>query len=180
MRRCAACPFARCGNDLIALGEALQAFEQVISGDSVDVNVGISVGFRRGDSEFAEGLFMCLRINDEEIVLDELNTSDAADVGSDHYTREYDRLSSGGSLDAWAVEQWLAKLAEVQRFSERNWQRIATIVNSGIFSAPVCYPAAARKNPSPQAIGRRDHSFAGPHQGPPRSGFGPAFVLPAI
>jgi hypothetical protein len=59
-----------------------------------------------------------LRLNDDEIVLDELNTTYSADVGSDYFTREYDRLLPGGSLDAGEVEQWLAQLAVVQKFDD--------------------------------------------------------------
>jgi hypothetical protein len=82
-------PVARCSNDLIALGEAWGAIEQILDGRTIDVNVGLSIGFQRGDCDFAEGLFMCMRINDEEIILDELNTTYSSDVGSDHFTRVY-------------------------------------------------------------------------------------------
>jgi hypothetical protein len=68
-------PRARCGDDLIALGEAWSAIQQILDGCAIDVNVGLSVGFRRGSRDFEEGLFMCFRINDEVIILDELNTT---------------------------------------------------------------------------------------------------------
>lgn len=113
-------PLAQRGSDLIALGEAWAAIEQIIDGGTVDVNVGVTVGFRRGDREFSEGLFMGLRINEYEIVLDQLNTSYSSGIGggSDHYTEKYTELSPGGSFDAWEVERWLEKLAEVQRFDD--------------------------------------------------------------
>jgi hypothetical protein len=111
-------PLARRGNDLMALGEAWDAVEQIIDGQTIDVNVGLSVGFRRGDREFNEGLFMCFRINDEEIILDELNTTYSIDVGSDHCTRGYATLGPSGGFDEVGVEEWLAKLEEVQRFDD--------------------------------------------------------------
>jgi hypothetical protein len=100
------------------VGEAWDAIEAIVDGRQVDVNIGLSVGFRRGDQKFEEGLFMCLRINDEGIVLDELNTSYSADVGSDHFTRAYSTLSPDSGLDASAVENWLEKLVEVQGFDD--------------------------------------------------------------
>jgi hypothetical protein len=114
-------PLARCGNDLIALGEALEAIEQILDGRSVEVNVGLSVGFRRNDRDFEEGLFMCLRINDDEVILDELNTTYSA-FGSDHFTRLYASLGPAGGLDDVGVEEWLAKLEEVQRFDDAQLQ----------------------------------------------------------
>jgi hypothetical protein len=114
-------PLARCGNDLIALGEAWGAIEQILEGRSVDVNVGLSVGFRREERDLEdglfteEGLFMCFRINDVEIILDELNTTYSSDVGSDHFTRVYASLGPAGGFDDVGVEEWLAKLLEVQQ-----------------------------------------------------------------
>jgi hypothetical protein len=97
-------PLAQHGTDLIALGEALNAVEDILGGRSVDVNVGLEVGFRRGDSELKEGLFLGFRINDEGIILDELNTTCSSDVGSDHYTTIYAFFERGGKLDEVGVE----------------------------------------------------------------------------
>jgi hypothetical protein len=108
-------PLARCANDLIALGEAWGAIEQILDGRVVDVNVGLSVGFRRGDHDSEEGLFICFRINEAEIILDELNTTFSSEVGSDHFTRVYASLGPAGGFDDVGVEEWLAKLEEVQR-----------------------------------------------------------------
>jgi hypothetical protein len=62
-----------------------------------------------------EGLFMCFRINDAEIILDELNTTYSSDAGSDHFTRVYASLGPAGGFDDVGVEEWLAKLLEVQQ-----------------------------------------------------------------
>src|SRR5687767_5934838 len=69
-----AASLAQRGHDLIGLGEAWDAIERILEGQSVEVMVSVSVGIRRGDREFREGKFACLQINEEEIVLDELNT----------------------------------------------------------------------------------------------------------
>lgn len=111
-------PLAQRGNDLIALGEAWGAIEQLLEGQTVDVNVGLSVGFRRGDQNFEEGLFICFRINNEEIVLDELNTTYSSDVGSDHFTRDIAALRPDSGFDDVGVEEWLSKLDEVLKFDD--------------------------------------------------------------
>jgi hypothetical protein len=80
------------------------------------VNVLVSVGFRRGNEQFEEGLFMDLRINNEEIILDELITSYSSAVGSDNLTNVYASLKPSGGFDAVGVEDWLAKLDEVKGF----------------------------------------------------------------
>lgn len=111
-------PLAQHGSDLIALGEAWNAIEQIVGGGTVDVNVGLTVGVRQGDRKSSEGLFMGLRINEYEVVLDQLNTSYSADVGGDHFTERYDELSPGGRFNAYEVERWLQKLEEVLRFDD--------------------------------------------------------------
>jgi hypothetical protein len=113
-------PLARCGDDLIALGEAWGAIQQILDGCEVDVDVGLSVGFRRGSSDFEEGLFMCFRINDEVIILDELNTTYSANIGSDHFTTVYASLGPNGGFDDVRIEEWLAKLEEVQGFDDAH------------------------------------------------------------
>jgi hypothetical protein len=57
------------GNDLIGLGEAIEAIDSIIEGDEIEVNVGLSVGFRVRDGDFEEGIFMCLRINEYKLNL---------------------------------------------------------------------------------------------------------------
>lgn len=99
---------ARRGHDLIAIGEALQAIECLREGEEVGVNVGLDVGYRRGDRSFEEGLFVCFRINSEEIILDELHSSYSSDVGSDHFTETYATLSPCGGFDNVGVDRWLA------------------------------------------------------------------------
>jgi hypothetical protein len=111
-------PLAQHGADPIALGEAWSAVEDILEGRSVDVNVGLEVGIRRGDSEFKEGLFLGFRINDEAIILDELNTTYSSDVSSDHYTYVYASRERSGGLDGIRVETWIAKLEEVKRFDD--------------------------------------------------------------
>lgn len=105
---------AKSGNDLIAIGEALVAIRNIIDGQSVDVDVGLSVGFRRGDSDYEEGLFMCARINADNVMLDELNTTYSSDRGSDHFTRVYAWLRPDGETDTFEFNDWIDKLKEVR------------------------------------------------------------------
>jgi hypothetical protein len=111
-------PLAQSGNDLIALAEAWDAIEQIIDSRTIEVNVGLSVDFRRGDENYEEGLFMGLRVNNEEITLDELNTTYSSDVGSDHFTTVYASLGPSGGFNSVGIEEWLAKLEEVRTFDD--------------------------------------------------------------
>jgi hypothetical protein len=115
-------PLTRCGDDLIALGEAWDAIESIMNDCTINVDIGLSIGFRRafrrGAIECEEGLFMCFRINDDEIVLDELNTAYSSDLGSDHSTTVYAALRPDAGLDAVGVEAWLGKLEEVKGFDD--------------------------------------------------------------
>jgi hypothetical protein len=111
-------PLTQSGSDLIGLGEALNAIEQIIEGVPVDVNVHVSLGFRRGDEKFKEGLFVCFRVNDEEIVLDELHTRNEEKIGGDHFTNVYAARGPDGSFNACAVEDWIVQLEEVQKFHD--------------------------------------------------------------
>jgi hypothetical protein len=108
-------PLAQCGNDLIAVGEACGAIEKILENQIIDVDVSLTVGFRNGDSDFREGIFAGIRINANEIVLDELNTTYSSDSGSDHFTRVYALLKPGGGFDESEIKDWIDKLEELQR-----------------------------------------------------------------
>jgi hypothetical protein len=104
---------AESSTNLIALGEAWQAIDQIIEGQSVDVDVGLSVGFRRGNDKFEEGLLMCCRVNNEELLFDELKTTWSSDVGSDHSSHTYAHLTRDGRWDSSGFNEWLDRLNEV-------------------------------------------------------------------
>jgi hypothetical protein len=108
---------AQSGEALIGVGEVWDALETIDAGDGayVEINVELSVGFRRGDRDFEEGVFAGIRVNSEEIVLDELNTTYSSDVGSDHTTRQHAVLGMDGSFPKSKVQGWLALLAEIRR-----------------------------------------------------------------
>ena len=101
------------GNDLIALGEACGAIENILESKVVDVDVGLTVGFRRGNADFEEGVFNCIRVNSDQIVLEELNTTYSSDVGSDHFTKFYASLEPGGGYDEAEIGDWISKLEEL-------------------------------------------------------------------
>lgn len=106
------------GNNLIGLGEVIAAIESLLNEDQIDINVGLDIGFRRGDRDFEEGLFVCLRINSEEIILNELNTTYSSDIGSDSYTVDYVHLVPGSHLNHIDLTRWLEKLSEIQSFDD--------------------------------------------------------------
>ena len=106
------------GNDLIGLGEVIAAIESLLNEDKIDINVSLDIGFRRGDRDFEEGLFVCLRINSEEIILNELNTTYSSDIGSDSYTVDYVHLVPGSHLNHIDLTRWLEKLSEIQSFDD--------------------------------------------------------------
>jgi len=111
-------PIVRSPEALIGLGEALDAIQCILKAESVNVNVGISVGFRQGDRDFHEGLFVCGRFSFDEVVLDGLSTSYSSEAGADHFTREYARLGISRHFDAAGVWDWLEKLKEVKSFDD--------------------------------------------------------------
>jgi hypothetical protein len=105
---------AQCGNDLIAVGEACNAIERIISSEVVDVNVGLTIEFRQGDPDFQEGRFVAIRINADEIILDELNTTFSSDTGSDHYTTVCASLEPGGGFDEAGIMDWISKVESLR------------------------------------------------------------------
>lgn len=101
------------GEQLIRIGEAWDALQCVLDGKDVAVDLQVSVGFRRGDEKNEGGLFMCLRVNNEEIVLDELNTQWSSAIGSDNFTNVYCRIYPCGECDTTGIYSWLEKFDEV-------------------------------------------------------------------
>ena len=111
-------PLACSGLHFIAIGEVWDAIENIIEGGSVEINTELTVGFRSGDSEFKEGLFVSIRVNSDEIVLDELNTTYSREVGSDHFTREYARFTVDGGFDGSGLWDWCNQLEEITSFDD--------------------------------------------------------------
>jgi len=109
---------ARCGDDFVALGEACLAIESILASERFDVNVGLTVGFRRGESDFEEGLMAVLKISPDQIVLDELNTTYTSERGSDHFTRIYATLERGGGFDCSGITDWISRIEELQGFDD--------------------------------------------------------------
>jgi hypothetical protein len=109
---------ARTGIDVIAIGETVDAIENLMNGSDGEVNVGLETRFRRGEDGFEEGLFVCLRINDEEIVLDELHTTYSKEVGSDHFTVGHPTLHPRCHFDEHCVAKWIEQLQDASAWDE--------------------------------------------------------------
>lgn len=106
------------GTDLIALGEVIDAINSITKNLEIDINVGLSIGFRARDGESEEGIFMCLRINADELTLDELNTTYSRSTGSDHSTIRYVNFTPDSKLNDYELSNWLNKLDEIKSFEE--------------------------------------------------------------
>jgi hypothetical protein len=103
-------PFAQTGNDLIAVGEACDALEKLLESEAADVKVGLTFGIRRGDPGVEEGHSVSIRIDGDETILDETNTTFSSDSGSDHNTIVCASLEPGGGFDESAVGDWISKV----------------------------------------------------------------------
>jgi hypothetical protein len=107
-------PLAQRGNDLIGLGEACGAIERILASEIVEVNVCLTVGVRHGNSDFKEGRSASIRINANEIILDETNTTNSG-FGSDHFTTVCASLEPGGGFDESGISDWISKIESLVR-----------------------------------------------------------------
>jgi hypothetical protein len=109
-------PLARRGNDLTAIGEASDAIERILASEIVEVNVGLTVGFRQGNPDvFEEGHFASVRVNSHEIVLDQMDSTYAGGYGSDHYTTVCASLEPGGGFDGSGIVEWISRIDWFER-----------------------------------------------------------------
>jgi hypothetical protein len=107
-------PLAQCDNDLIGLGEACDAIERMLASEIVEVNMCLTVGVRRGNSDFEEGHSASIRINANEIILDETNTTNSG-FGSDQFTTVCASLEPGGGFDESGISDWMSKIESLVR-----------------------------------------------------------------
>jgi hypothetical protein len=109
---------AKANDEIIAVGEILEAVEQVRDGDGLEPAVlTLSVGIEDGNQTFSEGWFARLAVSPEAIVLDKLNTTYSVELGHDRHTTSYAVLTPAGAFDDTAVLAWLAELNELRRWS---------------------------------------------------------------
>lgn len=102
------------GNDLIAVGEAWQALDAILDGEPVEVNVELSLDFPRGNDAAYVGTDLSLRVNDEEVRLNELTTTWEERIGTDHSSLDHAVLTPAGGFDTYDVGEWL------ERFTARR------------------------------------------------------------
>jgi hypothetical protein len=110
---CWSCPTHK-ANDLIAVGEACDAIEKVLESEAVDVKVSLTFGIRRGDPDFEEGHSVSIRIDADEIILYETNTTYSSDSGSDHNTIFCASLEPGGGFDESGIGDWISKVESLR------------------------------------------------------------------
>ena len=111
-------PLARTGQDVIAVGETIDAIESILSGSGIEVSVGLDVGFCRGNESFEEGLFICFHISEDGIILSKLNTTYSSNVGSDHSSTNYAALYPDGHFNEYNIGQWMEEFDEVRLYPD--------------------------------------------------------------
>lgn len=94
------------GDAVVGLGEAWAALD-LIREQEPDINVGVSVSFRRGEYDYKEGLDYELRVCASGIELRLLQTSYSREVGSDHDCRILAYCDPQGGF-AGDVAAWLS------------------------------------------------------------------------
>jgi hypothetical protein len=105
---------ARSANDLMAVGEAWQALGAILDGEPVEVNVELSFGFRCGDDVSEGGLYVSLRVNDEEVRLSRMNTTWDIQLGSDRFTQDCAILTPEGAFYPCDGARWLQEYAAIR------------------------------------------------------------------
>jgi hypothetical protein len=108
---------AKTNDQIMAVGEAVDAVEKVRDGEGVEAVLTLSVGVQDGNETFSEGWFVRLGLSPAAIVLDKLNTTFSVEMGLDRHTTGYTVLKPGGGFDEAGVAAWLAELNELRRWS---------------------------------------------------------------
>jgi hypothetical protein len=110
-------PLAKSNEELVALGEVVEAVETIRDGGVIEEILTLSVGVQDGNDAFNEGWFIRLGLSRDAIVLDKLNTTYTREMGLERITTSFAALNPGSSLDEAGVAGWLAELNELRRWS---------------------------------------------------------------
>jgi hypothetical protein len=113
---------ATSNDEIMAVGETVEAVERVRDGEGVEEILTLSVGVRDGNESFSEGWFVRLGLSPDAIILDKLNTTYTAEIGHDRHTTSYAVLKSTGGFDDAGVLAWLTELNELRRWSTAEIQ----------------------------------------------------------
>ena len=108
---------AKSNDEIMAVGEMVEAVEKVRDGEGVEEVLTLSVGVQDGNEAFSEGWFVRLGLSPDAIILDKLNTTYTAEMGLDRHTTSYAVLKPSGGFDDAGVGAWLAELNELRRWS---------------------------------------------------------------
>jgi hypothetical protein len=108
---------ARASDEIMAVGEVVEAVEKVRDGAGVEGVITLSVGVQDGNESFSEGWFVRLGLSPDAIVLDKLNTTYSVEMGLDRHATSYAVLRRAGGFDDTGVAAWLAELNELRRWS---------------------------------------------------------------
>jgi hypothetical protein len=113
---------AKSNDDIMAVGEVVEAVEKVRDGEGLDGVITLSVGVEDGNASFSEGWFVRLALSPDAIVLDKLNTTYTVEMGLDRHTTSYAVLRPGGGFDDTGVAAWLSELNELRRWTTARIQ----------------------------------------------------------
>jgi hypothetical protein len=108
---------AKANDEIMAVGEVVEAVEKVRDGEGVEGVITLSVGVQDGNESFSEGWFVRLGLSPDAIVLDKLNTTYSVEMGLDRHATSYAVLRPGGGFDDAGVAAWLAELNGLRRWS---------------------------------------------------------------
>ncbi|MFZ1105354.1 MAG: hypothetical protein WAN86_21295 [Hyphomicrobiaceae bacterium] len=108
---------AKASDEIMAVGEVVEAVEKVRDGEGVEGVITLSVGVQDGNESFSEGWFVRLGLSPDAIVLDKLNTTYSVEMGLARHATSYAVLGPGGGFDGAGVAAWLAELNELRRWS---------------------------------------------------------------
>jgi hypothetical protein len=109
--------YAKRGNDIIAIGEFLNAAELWLDNHPEDVEVNVEIGlfYKTGSAkELLEHLHVDARINTEEVVLSTLWRTYTKEVGSDHHGEVLVHLDRSKRFDEIGLYKWINLLDDVE------------------------------------------------------------------
>lgn len=110
-------PYAKRGNDIIAIGEFLDAAELWLDGRPEDIEVNVEVGlfYKAGSAkDLLEHIHVDARINTEEVVLSTLWRTYTKEMGSDHHGEVLVRLDKSQRFDEVGACKWMNLLDDVE------------------------------------------------------------------
>jgi hypothetical protein len=103
---------------LTAINEADQALREIIDGTLPQVNVELTMSRRVGSGHYEEAVHHSVRINEDEIRLDQTQSIWTRETGSDHATQVFAVLTPKGDFKKGGVAAWMDELSRLSSFDD--------------------------------------------------------------